>query len=367
MLLAFPSASTAAFKVYALGDSWTAAFGYYDDGSAMPFSALVFCRPGSGQLNDRCSSNSPLGSLDGGPLTFSKDYGYGNNISWVAQVAHQIPGFNAKSFVNKAVSGAEPKDYLPGGKLDDITVDVADTNPDLTLLTLGGNPLLGDVLYGIKECDEARHRGERGLYDCATDLINRKYRVPDLLADLYRRLLRAPDNHVVVSSYTTAIVPYFPANHYSLGNWETLGRALNDAIDRAVDDVKQNLRPDDARRLFLVRPVTVPMGSERSNGPVECSRYSLFELKWRYFRVDGPSALATIDQLDLGASQPFRFCGVGLVEAADAQWKDGDTWRHAGTSPWFNDQDLGTHLTRLGNQQLADAAMRVLRANDLLP
>ena len=52
-------------KVYALGDSWTAAFGYYGDGTEMPVTALPFCKPGSGTLNDRCSSNSPLTSLQG--------------------------------------------------------------------------------------------------------------------------------------------------------------------------------------------------------------------------------------------------------------------------------------------------------------
>ena len=338
-------------KVYALGDSWTAAFGYYGDGTEMPVTALPFCKPGSGVLNDRCSSNSPLTSLQGDQsLQFLPDYGYSNNVSWVAQLTRQLAsaGADVSTFSNQAISGATPSDFLTGGGSNSVLTSTVAADPNLTFMTLGGNPLLGDVLFGLKGCEDDRKAGK--LYDCVTGLINNEYKVPERLASIYEELLKAPNNHVVISSYMSAGATYFPFNNYSFGEFTIIARAINAAIGRAVDAARAKVGAAANGRLLLVPPVDPPLGLAQSNGPVECKRGNVT------FRADGSSVLATVVQVDMSiSSQANRFCGSG------AQVKVGSEWKDAGTNPWFNSADLGTHLTRLGNQQLANAAFRAMQ------
>jgi hypothetical protein len=152
----------------------------------------------------------------------------------------------------------------------------------------------------------------------------------------------------------TAIVPYYFINNYRFSEWDVMTGVLNDAIARAVNQVKgENVGRG---RIFLVPPVKVNKGNESSSGSVQCRRNG------HTFRTDGPSVLADIVQSDFSiSSQANSFCGLG------AEYLDGGTWRPAGTAQWFNGQDLGTHLTRLGNQQLADAATNLIRSEGLLP
>jgi lysophospholipase L1-like esterase len=347
--------SFAPYRVYGIGDSWTAAFGYYGDGNMMPFTDLLFCKPGEGVLNDRCSSNGEWHGLGeaGNELKFAKDYGYGNNISWAAQVAHRVIDKTGGEYKNLAVSGATPNDFRTNGSLNHLTKQVVAADPDLVLITAGGNPILSDVLSRLKECEGDRKKSG-GLRECAEKLVNSKYQVFDALTSLYRSLLEAPHTRIVVMSYMTAIVPYFPLNDYRFSEWEVMGGVLNEAITRAVNKVKGER--SGKGRLFLAPPVRVPLGNESSSGSVQCRRGS------HTFRTNGPSVLADIVQSDFSlSSQANSFCGLG------AEYLDNGTWKPAGTAPWFNGQDLGTHLTRLGNQQLADAATRLIESERLLP
>ena len=338
-------------KFLGIGDSWTAAFGYYGDGSAMSALALLPCRPGSGVLNDRCSSNGSL-SWDAGnsPLAFDPTYGYSNNVSWAAQATRELvtAGADFGDYLNLAVSGAEPKDFLAGGQLDSLMTRAVAYSPDVTFMTLGGNPLLGEALFGIKGCEEDRKNGK--LYDCLTRLIDDTYQVPARLSVVYRTLLDAPHNHVIVMSYMSAGATYFPFNNYTLGEWVTFARAMNDAIARGVDLAKGAVGPQKASRIVLVPPVHPPTGVKSSTGSVECRRGSTT------FTADGSSVFAEIVQADLSlGSRADSFCGTG------AQYKVGSEWKPAGNEVWFNSADLGTHLTRLGNRQLADAAVAQMR------
>ncbi len=343
-------------KVYAIGDSWTAAFGYYGDGTEMPVTALPFCKPGSGTLNDRCSSNSPLTSLQGDSAReFLPDYGFGNQVSWVAQLTAKLKsiGVDVSTYANQGISGATPSDFLSGGSANSILTQTVAANPNLTFMTLGGNPLLGDVLFGLKDCEADRKAGK--LYDCVTGLINNTYKVPERLASIYEELLTAPANHVVVSSYMSAGATYFPFNNYSVGEFTVIARAINDAIGRAVDAARAKVGAAANGRLLLVAPVAPPLGVAQANGPVECKRGNN-----PTFRADGSSVLATVVQVDMSiSSQANRFCGKG------AEVKVGSEWKAAGTDPWFNSADLGTHLTRLGNQQLANATFSAMQTNHL--
>lgn len=344
-------------KVLGIGDSWTASFAYYGDGSAMSPLALVPCRPGSGVLNDRCSSNSDLSWANGAsPLSFNSSFGYSNSISWAAQLTRTLTSPNDTvsadfgDYRNYAVSGAEPKDFESGGQLYDLITRSVAYNPDLTFITLGGNPLLGEALFGIKGCDKDRDNGR--LYDCVTRLLDDGYHVPARLATVYRELLDAPANHLVVMSYMSAGATYFPLNNYTIGEWKTFARALNDSIRRGVDLARQQLGTRADGRIALVPPVDPPTGIKTSaSGPgvVECRRGPTT------FKADGSSVLAEIVQADLGLSKAISFCGNGAQYLTRGQWKP------AGTEIWFNSSDLGTHLTRLGNSQLADAALATMQ------
>lgn len=349
------------YKIYAIGDSWTAGFGYYSDGSAMPTVALPLCRPGAGKLNDQCSSNGRWNGLDGqtGGLRFADDYGLKNNISWAAQVANSLlPKIHGGTYVNLAVSGGEPKDFLPGGSLYKLTQQTVAADPDITLVTLGGNPILGDALFGLQECESARKDGLDALHRCATNLFREKYHVVERLSQFYRELLRAPDNHVVVSNYMFTAV-WFPFNNYTFGELSTFMQAITDAVSASVESAKQ-ADPSAAGRLYLAPVVSVPTGqlaAQSGSGTVECQRGQN-----AIFTAKGSSVLATIVQETLGDGKfRDRFCGVG------AQYKEGSDWKKAGTVSWFNSPDLGTHPNRLGYQQLANMALSVIREHHIIP
>jgi len=348
----------APYKIRAIGDSWTAAFGFYGkDAKEMPLVSLLGCRPGDGALNDRCSSNGYLtGDTPSAPLQFTDDWGLANDISWAAKVAHAVPPQGTWNYKNVAVSGAEPDHFLPLGSLNYLLNNLVDENPDLTLITLGGNPILGDVLFGIKECEWSRVT-PNGLERCAGDLINNTYKVPDKLARVYQRLLDAPRNHVVISSYMT-IVPYIPTNTYQPNEWAVMARLLNGAIQRAVDKAKGAVGPDAAKRLFLTSPLTPIIGTAQSLGVgVHCKRGHLD------FWADGSSVLTPQmqDWLNATATPIGRACTQG------AQYESSRQWRDAGQEVWFNPGDFGTHLSRIGNEKLAKPAIDLIRANQIVP
>ena len=69
-------------------------------------------------MNDRCSSNSPNGPGQVGPLRWSSDYGLANNVSWAAQAAQTFGLSGTSEFQNVAVSGSAPGDWAPGGYLN---------------------------------------------------------------------------------------------------------------------------------------------------------------------------------------------------------------------------------------------------------
>ena len=74
--------------VRALGDSVTAGFGYYSNGTPMTIGSLLGCRPPEKGYDDACSSNS-LSHQQQAKLEYAPDYGLANNISWAAQWANE--------------------------------------------------------------------------------------------------------------------------------------------------------------------------------------------------------------------------------------------------------------------------------------
>ena len=130
-------------RVRAIGDSVTAGFGYYEDGSLMELEDLFVCKP-SESNDDACSSNSS-NRENMAPLAFAPDYGLSNNVSWAAQWANE---YGVSDYKNLAVSGSEPSNWLPGGSLYELTEEVEAEDPDYILMTIGANPLLTDLLLG---------------------------------------------------------------------------------------------------------------------------------------------------------------------------------------------------------------------------
>ena len=100
--------------VRAMGDSVTAGFGYYSDGSLMPFLSLYECKPVGEVLDDACSSNSTATKNGLKEVPYASDYGLSNNVSWAAQWANE---YGVTNYKNYAVSGSEPVNWAPGGSL----------------------------------------------------------------------------------------------------------------------------------------------------------------------------------------------------------------------------------------------------------
>ena len=136
--------------VRALGDSVTAGFGYYSNGTEMGFKQLDGCRPAAKEFNDACSSNSALTKSVEGPVDYSSDYGLSNNVSWAAQWANS---YSVSDYKNLAVTGSEPGNWAPGGFLYEKTKQIEAEDPDYVLLTLGANPLLSNMLFGLEDME----------------------------------------------------------------------------------------------------------------------------------------------------------------------------------------------------------------------
>ena len=260
------SVATRPFTMRAIGDSVTAGFGFLGDGTPMSVLQLPFCVPPA-QLNDRCSSNSSNGPGSGGGAAWSPDFGYADGVAWPAQFAraNAIP---ASAFENRAVSGSTPADWLPGGQLDEALAGVVADDPDLTVLTLGANPLLDIFLIGKGVgCDFTL--SEAAFRACLQRFITQQQLVPRLRA-VIAGLLVAPGNRVVVSQYHQAI----PASSvFSVASLRILGEVLNANVAQAVQGA-----PGFGSRVFLMSPplfaVGVPPGdaicASRSLGqPVE--------------------------------------------------------------------------------------------------
>jgi lysophospholipase L1-like esterase len=315
------------FTMRAIGDSVTAGFGFMGDGTPMGLTQLPFCIPPA-QLNDRCSSNSSNGPGSGGPAAWSPDTGYGNGVAWPAQFA-QANEVAASAFANRAVSGSTPADWLPGGQLDDALAGVVADDPDLTVLTLGANPLLDIFLVGRGiGCDFTL--SEPAFRACVQRFITQQRLVPRLRA-VVAALLVAPGNRVVVSQYHQAI----PASSvFSVASLRILGQVINANVAQAVQGA-----PGFGSRVFLMSPPLFTVGVPPGNAI--CVGARLGEA------VDGPSVQSDATQTELALTRPFSFCGS--------------------TAYWIISADTGVHPSVAGHAQFAAALQAVVDQNGLGP
>jgi uncharacterized protein YjbI with pentapeptide repeats/lysophospholipase L1-like esterase len=351
-------------SVYALGDSWTAGFGWYGDGSEMATTALLSCKPGQNDKNDRCSSNSDLSWYEGNkPLSFSADYGYGNDITWPAQVAHVVKDrFGFVKYVNLAVSGATPQDLLPGGKLSSTTERMIKADPAIVLMTLGGNPALGDVIEGFTAC--ANHRKTiQDLVNCTADQLYNVYHAPQNLEKLYTEIIqKAPDVHLVTMGYMITIPDAKLLNDFSPQEWRAGAQELDLVIQAAVAGAKAQLSPGQALRLSYLAPPVPATGAFPGN--VQCRVTDIETKVTTEFTADGSSVMNVGSQHWMALYQQKihqEFCGKG------DEYKAGGVWKPAGDEIWFDSTDLGTHLNRLGYAQMAKTAVSFLESEHLIP
>ena len=354
-----------AFKLRAIGDSVTAGFGYYGDGSDMGLTKLFSCKPGE-IPNDRCSSNSPLGDdSDAKDVKYLDDYGLKNNVSWAAQYANRLGLKAGVGFKNLAVTGSEPVHWVPGGYLNKTLEDVVAENPDMTVLTIGANPLLSMFLLTGKRFECGWTFTEAALKSCVEKYMT-EVQMDSRLATIYNRLLDAKDNRVVVSLYPNAapaIGVQPPLLSYSPWQLDYMEKLINDRIEAAVNKV----RGQRGNRLFLSKPERTYFGLPSWYAPnYTCGVPVLHAQTDGYSRQAGIAQFAIVSQVAAYAAPWFSWM-VFPPLIAGAAYTYAMTQFCPTTTYWTIEGDTGIHPSKAGYTIYADALQKVANDNKLVP
>lgn len=305
--------------VRAIGDSVTAGFGYYDDGSLMPFTSLLECKPAEKFFDDSCSSNSASRSNGEGEVRYAPDYGLSNNVSWAAQWSNE---HGVTDYENLAVSGSEPKTWLSGGQLYSTLKQMEGEEPDYVLMTMGANPLLSEMLFGVDNMGCAVWSDLFGHYRECIEEAFAGVQLRERLKQLYEELVGNTDATVYLMQYHLSIPS--SALAYSVGQITEMGALLNEEIASVAAEVG-------SPRLQVVTPPHFDVGVDLS--PLYPSGYSCSDLG---YEVDGPSVQSTPTQDELLVAHPLSFCS-GPVDGP----------------PWVISGDTGIHPSAAGYTQMA--------------
>jgi lysophospholipase L1-like esterase len=321
----FPITVTAAEDpvVRALGDSVTAGFGYYSNGTEMTIGRLLECRPAAKGYDDACSSNSLNTASARGKLEYAPDFGLANNVSWPAQWAHE---HGVTNYANFAVSGSEPADWAPGGELHATTARIESEDPDYVLMTMGANPLLSEMLFGIDNMGCAIESDVLGGYRECIEAAFAEVHLQSDLKSLYSDLVKNTGATIYLMQYHLAVPS--TALAYSATQIAMMGKLLN----REIATVAAEVNP---QRLRVVAPPHFDVGIDIS--PVYPSGFSCSELG---YRVDGPSVQSVPTQDELEVLHPLSFC-------------DGSTGDNSTFYPWVISGDTGIHPSTVGYAQMA--------------
>jgi hypothetical protein len=308
-------------SVRALGDSVTAGFGYFGKtGRPMTLSELFDCRPADTAFNDACSSNSSnRDSSIGSQPNYLPDYGLARNISWAAQWANQ---YGITDYRNYAVTGSAPSDWLPGGQFHDTLLSIQQQNPDYIVMTLGANPLLSNVLFGLDNMGCALESDLFGDFrQCVLDAFE-TVDLSDRLNQVYAALVNGTSARVVVMQYHLSIPS--TALAYSAVQLELMGDLLNGIIAEQAALVSTS-------RIAVVAPPRFDVGIDMTPlAPAD------FSCSWLGFEVDGPSVQADSSQDELLALHPLSFCGGPALGP-----------------PWVINGDTGIHPSAAGYSQMS--------------
>jgi lysophospholipase L1-like esterase len=311
-------APAAGVVVRALGDSVTAGFGYYSDGSSMTIGHLLECKPGERSFDDACSSNS-LNRTNKGKVEYAPDYGLANDVSWAAQWSND---HGVTNYANYAISGSEPSDWAPGGKLHATTERIEAEDPDYILMTVGANPLLSEMLFGIDNMGCAIFSQIFGGYRECVEEAFAEVHLNANLRSLYTDLVKHTSATIYLMQYHLAVPS--TALAYSAAQIAEMGKLVN----REIEAVAAEVNP---QRLQVVTPPHFSVGIDIS--PVYPSRFSCSSLG---FKVDGPSVQSTPTQDELEILHPLSFC-----EGPPAG------------PPWVISGDTGIHPSAAGYAQMA--------------
>jgi lysophospholipase L1-like esterase len=305
--------------VRALGDSVTAGFGYYSNGTPMTIGHLLGCRPPAKEFDDACSSNS-LVTANTQKLVYAPDYGLSNNISWAAQWANE---HGVTDYENLAVSGSEPSDWAPQGELHKTSEEVEAEDPDYVLMTIGANPLLSNMLFGLDNMGCAVSSDILGGYRECIERAFREVHLREGLKSLYEDLVTHTDATIYLMQYHLAVPS--TALAYSATQIAEMGVLLNGEIAAVAAEVNP-------KRLQVVAPPHFNVGIDVS--PVYPSAFSCSRLG---YTVDGPSVQSNPTQDELELLHPLSFC----------EGPEGDG------SPWVISGDTGIHPSAAGYAQMA--------------
>jgi lysophospholipase L1-like esterase len=312
--------------VRAMGDSVTAGFGYYSDGSLMPFLSLYECKPVGEVLDDACSSNSTATKNGLKEVPYASDYGLSNNVSWAAQWANQ---YGVTNYKNYAVSGSEPVNWAPGGSLYSTTQQIESEDPDYILMTIGANPILANTLFGAGPMECALESDIVGGYSECVEEAFESVHLRAELKSLYTDLVQKTHATIYLMQYHLSIPS--SALLYSVTKIAEMAKLMNEAIAEVAKEVDA---ATSSQRLQVVTPPHFNVGV--SLEPVYPSSYtcSYFE-----YGVDGPSVQSTPTQDELEVSHPLSFC-------------EGPK---GGGEPWVISGDTGIHPSAAGYAQMASA------------
>ncbi|HEX5928304.1 MAG TPA: SGNH/GDSL hydrolase family protein [Solirubrobacterales bacterium] len=305
--------------VRALGDSVTAGFGYYDDGSLMPFEDLLSCKPGASPYDDACSSNSSVRSNKAKAVEYAPGYGLANNVSWAAQWAN---AHGVTDYENVAISGSEPSEWAPGGAYYATTKRIESEDPDYLLMTIGANPLLSDMLFGVDEIGCALESDIVGGFRECIEEAFASVQLRANLKKLYADLVAKTEATIYLMQYPTSIPA--AALTYSATQLAMTGKLLNREIASVASEVSRT-------RLQPVAPPHFNVGIDIS--PVFPSKYSCSRFG---FQVDGQSVQSEPAQDELEIDHPLSFCS-GPDEGP----------------PWVISGDTGIHPSAAGYAQMA--------------
>jgi lysophospholipase L1-like esterase len=305
--------------VRAMGDSVTAGFGYYSDGSLMPFLSLYECKPVGTVLDDACSSNSTATKNGLKEVPYAPDYGLSNNVSWAAQWANE---YGVTNYKNYAVSGSEPTNWAPGGGLYPTTQKIESEDPDYILMTVGANPILANTLFGLGPMRCALESDIFGGYEECVEEAFESVHLRAELKSLYTDLVKKTSATIYLMQYHLSIPS--SAIVYSVTQIAEMAKMMNETIAEVAHEVNPT-------RLQVVTPPHFNVGV--SLEPVYPSSYSCSSFG---FQVDGPSVQSTPTQDELEVGHYLSFCEGP---------KSGE--------PWVISGDTGIHPSAAGYAQMA--------------
>jgi lysophospholipase L1-like esterase len=306
--------------VRAMGDSVTAGYGYYSDGSQMSIFELPECKPFGQVLDDACSSNSTATKSGLGEVPYAPDYGLANNVSWAAQWANEYGATNYKNF---AISGSEPTNWAPGGDDYALTKQIEGEDPDYILMTIGANPILAETLFGLEPMACAIESDVLGDYRVCVEEAFEKVKLRAELKRLYNDLVEKTDATIYLMQYHLAIPS--SALAYTSAQIAEMAKLMNATIAGVAAEVG-------SPRLQVISPPHFDVGI--SLEPVYPSTFTCSYLE---YKVDGPSVQSRPTQDELAIFHPASFCkGPG-----------------GGGPPWIISGDTGIHPSATGYAQMA--------------